>query len=368
MALAIFSSVTGCFLLPRLKHVAGASPCLRGRALQRGRVARRPFRLVAVCAASEGAESSRDAPFALIVPGFLGDASDFQELALDMTKAGYRAEVVPISWWHWLPCVGGRSMRPILERIDHAVNRVLANGCNIKSVQEPAYTPLDFITDFTSNPGGFLKVGGSADPAEYPEVQPSGADFTAESRERWSTAAKDGSGGARIALVAHSAAGWISRLYLSSVSYSGRTYDGASKLHSLVCLGSPHFPAESIAFSALKYLEQRGGSGVPASVRCLCVGSSGTTAREASDMTRGAYKMCGAEPDEATADGDGMTPLFSALAWDGAEKLKLEGVTHAPAYPAFGPSAELSKRRSEGQPWYGSANILEEWLPWLRQR
>merc|ERR1712008_531877 len=129
-------------------------------------------------------------------------------------------------------------------------------------------------------------------------------------------------------------------------------YNGNCKVHSLVCLGSPHFPAKSLAFDALRYLEkQDGGSLPPQTVRCLCVGSSGTPLAGASDMTRGAYEMCGADPDNGGIQG--------------ADQLVVEDVSHAPEYPAWGPSAELAMRRQNGQPWYGSRGILERWLPWL---
>lgn len=285
---------------------------------------------------------------------------------MDMTAAGYPATVVPIEWWHWIPCVGGRSMRPILERIDHAVDSLLAFGLTNKRLPSPAYNLLDLFADFMSNPGGVMKVGGSADPGEYADVQPCGADFTVDARKRLRKAALEGAGvGARIALVGHSAAGWISRIFLSNTSYSGRAYHGAEKVHSLVCLGSPHYPAKSIAFDALRYLEQQGSALPPESVRCLCVGSSGTPLGSASGMTRGAYEMCGADMADDSVEGDGMTPLFSALAFEGADKLAVEGATHAPEYPALGPSAELARRRREGQPWYGSPGVREQWLAWL---
>lgn len=35
-------------------------------------------------------------------------------------------------------------------------------------------------------------------------------------------------------------------------------------------------------------------------------------------MTRGAYEFCGADPDD-DVDGDGMTPLFSAIAFEAAD-------------------------------------------------
>ena len=58
---------------------------------------------------------------AVIVPGFLSGAGDFAALAKCLTAQGIPTVVVPMPVWHWLPCLGGRSMRPILERIDHTV-------------------------------------------------------------------------------------------------------------------------------------------------------------------------------------------------------------------------------------------------------
>lgn len=304
---------------------------------------------------------SKDQPLALVVPGFLGDCGDFEELAEEMRQAGYKAVVAPISWWHWIPCIGGRSMRPILERIDHAVNQAFALEDGVTSVPTPAYNVADFLTDLFNNPGGFLKVGGTDDPAEYPPFEPCGADFVSTSRSQWPA-----TDGRRLALVAHSAAGWISRLYLSNVPYGGRAFDGAEKVHSVVCLGSPHFIANNTVYKALTYLESRAERTLPENVRFLCVGSSGTKAGLASDMTRGAYAFCGAAPDDESVDGDGMTPLFSALAFEPAEKLELDGVTHAPEYPAFGPSSTLAEERASGKPWYGSPEILRKWLPWLQ--
>ncbi|EOD35369.1 hypothetical protein EMIHUDRAFT_63084, partial [Emiliania huxleyi CCMP1516] len=88
---------------------------------------------------------------AVVVPGFLSGASDFREMADSLSARGIRTAVVPMAAWHWLPCLGGRSMRPILERIDH--------------------TPR----------------------GHFPEA---------------------GAARGRVALIGHSAGGWISRVYL----------------------------------------------------------------------------------------------------------------------------------------------------------
>ena len=82
--------------------------------------------------------------FALILPGFLGSCGDFESLAEEMRASGYPAAVCPIEWWHWIPCVGGRSMRPILDRIDHALDQL--DGMP-RTVKAPEYSLLDFFQD-----------------------------------------------------------------------------------------------------------------------------------------------------------------------------------------------------------------------------
>lgn len=313
-------------------------------------------------AQGDQSELSGDAQVAVIVPGLLYGADSYGPLCQEIAARGYRAVVVPMEWWHWIPCLGGRCMRPVLERIDFAVDYVLAYGASAP-VPMPSYNVWDFFSDFFSNPGGALKVGGSSDPDAYPSVEPAGEDFSAESRQRRLSKSAQ----ARVALVGHSAGGWISRIFLGGRGYAGRTYNGTNRVHSLVTLGSPHAPAPGVAFKALEWLE-RDGSSLPPSVRCLAVGSKGIVAGEAADFTRNAYRFCGAKADDDAADGDGVTPLFSAHALEGADLLTLEGLTHASEYPAFGPTAELSQRRSEGQPWYGSPTALEAWLTWLRDK
>lgn len=317
-----------------------------------------------------------DARVAVIVPGLLYGSDSMEQLAADMTSAGYPAVVAPLNWWHWLPCLGGRSMRPILERIDYAVDTALQRGGSAP-LPEPEYTFCDLMSDFLENPGGVAKVGGSSDPDEYPVVEPRGRDFGAQGR-----AMRGSSRGAagRVALVGHSAGGWIARIFLSRSAYGGHAYNGADRVHSLVTLGSPHAPASGVAYSSIRWLARQNESTVPIDeaaavggdsavhrrVRCLTVGSGGTLANF-SDFTRNAYRFCGADPRDDSTDGDGVTTLASAQALEGGTSLTLRGAAHAPSYPAIGPTARLAQRVSEGQPWYGSPEMLSRWLPWLME-
>jgi len=63
---------------------------------------------------------------AVIVPGFLTGKDEFIPLAQSLTNCGIPTVVVPMPNWHWLPCLGGRSMRPMLERIDFTVKHLAA--------------------------------------------------------------------------------------------------------------------------------------------------------------------------------------------------------------------------------------------------
>ena len=79
--------------------------------------------------------------------------------------------------------------------------------------------------------------------------------------------------------------------------------------------------------------------------------------------TRRHRRFCGLSKDEASvADGDGVTPLSSALDFAGAERLTLAGTTiHAAKLPSF-----LSPELAESDaPWYGDEARIDEWARFL---
>ena len=212
---------------------------------------------------------------AVIVPGFLNDAKDYAPLAKSLTERGIPTAVVPFPIWHWIPTIGGRSVRPILERIDHTVRHVCASGIagetstNLNDAVPPIeYTLDDLIDDFKTNPGGPAKVGGSLEPDEFPDdVVPSGT----------FPAAADAAG--KVALIGCSAGGYMARIYLSSRSYSGRAYKGSELVHSLVTLGTPNLSWEGapLPFINVGWANQEP---LPEGVRVLAVGATGTPAGE----------------------------------------------------------------------------------------
>ena len=294
---------------------------------------------------------------AVIVPGFLNDANDYAPLAKSLTERGIPAVVVPMPIWHWIPSIGGRSVRPICERIDHAVRHVSAMGTDAESSSKLSVPPIgytldDLIEDFKTNPGGPAKVGGSELPKEYPDdVTPRGT----------FPAAGDPAG--KVALIGCSAGGYMARIYLSSRSYAGRAYRGSELVHSLVTLGTPHLETSALPFINVKWANE---DELPEGVRVLAVGARGTSAEEA---FAGAYAFCDPSGNGGEGlDGDGVTTSDSALALPGAETVLLDGVTHYPwTTTPFSDllAPNLAEAFRGGMPWYGSWRTLDEWVPWL---
>lgn len=299
---------------------------------------------------------------AVVVPGFLTGASELRSLVDAMNARGLPTVAVPFPNWHWIPCLDGRSVRPILERIDHAVRHVAASGGDVDAVPDFSYSWADCVGDFLDNPGGVRAVGGSTEVDDFPVVEPRG---------RFPRPVGDAVG--RVAIVGHSAGGWIARAYLSDRDYGGRSYGGRRVVHSLVTLGSPHGNAPGPAFRSVEWVNREEG-GVPAGVRTLAVSGSGFPARSSGTFTRNSYSFCraGGGSCDDDDDGDGVTPIDSATAVDGAETLVLEGrVTHFPWSDVAGGeffAPDLARaHREEGTPWYGSDEALDQWVGWLSQ-
>ena len=142
---------------------------------------------------------------AVVVPGFLTGADEFGPLCQALTEKGIPTVAVPMPNWHWLPCLGGRSARPILERIDFTVQHLVANleadnnaVAAISKIPSYSYSLLDCWQDFRNNPGGALKVGGSSQVDDYPVVEPKG-DFPRPRNFR----SKNSQSKKKIALIGH---------------------------------------------------------------------------------------------------------------------------------------------------------------------
>ncbi len=250
-----------------------------------------------------------------------------------------------------------------MERIDFTVRHLTANGGDVNAVPDFEYNMIDCWKDFGDNPGGVMEVGGSAEVDEFPkDIEPRG---------KFVMPSKDEAKG-RIALVGHSAGGWISRVYLSHRDYGGKAYCGSELVHSLVTLGTPQGNAPGAAFRSIDWVNREE---IPKNVRALAVAGKGFKGDSSGTFTQNAYAFCcGKGSDGSMYDGDGVTPLESSLAMEGetCEKLVLDGtVGHFPWSDVFGGSfiaPELTKlHEQERTPWYGSDEALDQWVRWLKQ-
>ena len=319
---------------------------------------------------------------AVIVPGFLTGKDHFASLAKSLTDMGIPTVVVPMPNWHWLPCLGGRSMRPILERIDFTVRHLagvagdlqdydritgsvsgvrlqksLDNALLKKShsdvtlqkddpqilIPEFDYDAFDCCQDMFHNPG---------EPSRRQQVwTPKGSFPTAPEPM------------GKVALIGHSAGGWIARAYLSQRKYYGKSYAGQNLVHSLITLGSPHFTAPSPAFKGVEWVN---GEVMDSSsgVRALAVGGAGYKGDSSGELTRHSYAFCcPMRSDGSQYDGDGVTPTLSSLAMKKyaphADTMILDNVGH------FSWSDIVPWSHQEGRPWYGDEEIVEKWAGWL---
>jgi len=245
-----------------------------------------------------------------------------------------------------------------LERIDFTVKHLIANNGDITKVPNFDYNLLDLYHDVRTNPGGLMKVGGSDQVDDYPIVEPRGKFLLPPSDLLLPNK--------KIALIGHSAGGWISRAYLSKRKYGGKVYGGQEYVHSLVTLGTPNANGLGPAFSGIEWCNRE-----PATIRTLAVGGTGFKVDEWGALTLGAYGFCCPNgTDGSSYDGDGLTPIFSSLAIEGAETMTIDNCTHFPWSDVFGAqwvAPELTKDHKEGRPWYGSQEIVEKWADWIVQ-
>lgn len=180
-----------------------------------------------------------------------------------------------------------------------------------------------------------------------------------------------------VALVGHSAGGWIARIMLGDAVYDGSSWDRRPQVSLLMTLGTPHLSLEGYPFGRIQ--ERRSGEApdLPPDVR----GSSLRFVRHhypTAASQPGVALVCGAGksirgqrprgPIPVAADaggvahlsymansghgsdwGDGVCPLRTALL-PGAQAFVMEDVWHT---------------RGSGRLWYGSPTVIDYWSRYL---
>lgn len=173
-------------------------------------------------------------------------------------------------------------------------------------------------------------------------------------------AAAAAAGGGRVALVGHSAGGWIARIFLSrSAEYYGRVWRGADRIDTLVCLGTPQRSEEAVTRRNMMFVNDRCSGCAEPGVEYICVAGTGLTLPEARGVGAGwrfweagwfsrvSYRITDGGDDALV--GDGIVPT-SAAYLDGARNVELDGVWHSPKSPG---------------PWYGDARAVAYWARYL---
>ena len=157
-------------------------------------------------------------------------------------------------------------------------------------------------------------------------------------------------------LVAHSAGGWIARIYLGEKPYNihGDVTDleGVWQAHrqvaTLITLGTPHISQERWTKRNLDFVKDNYPGAFYPQVNYVCVAGKAVYGRRrlGSWLAYNSYKLtCGV----GNCWGDGITPV-SAAHLEGAENLTLEKVMHSPRSPGI---------------WYGSPEVREAWTKYL---
>ena len=294
---------------------------------------------------------------AVIVPGFMMGAAEFQPLADALTARGIPSVVVPFPSWHWLPVLGGRSVRPLLERVECTVRHLAAAEGDISKVPMDlfeSYSANDCWEDFQTTPGGALKVGGTSNPVEYPVVTPKGS-FPAAGGPK-----------SRVILIGHSAGGLVSRIFLSKRNYGGKVYGGCDLVHTIVTLGTPQGNAPGPAFKGVEWCNREH---LPETVRGLAVGGRGFRGDSSGGIVKENYAFCCCNSTTGIDyDGDGVVPIASMLAFPGADKMVFDDCHHYSWTDAFGGNLpDLSRMYRENPRWYGSDDVLDKWVDWIKK-
>ncbi|WP_414526982.1 esterase/lipase family protein [Nodularia chucula] len=158
----------------------------------------------------------------------------------------------------------------------------------------------------------------------------------------------------QVNLIAHSAGGWISRIYMGDQPYALTAQETSLcwKAHplvaSLITLGTPHISQERWTRRNLNFVNHNYPGAFYQSVNYVCVAGK-TIFGERKPGGWLAYNSYQQTCGQGNTWGDGITPIAAAHL-EGAENLIIPGVKHSPRSPGI---------------WYGSPEPLKSWVQYL---
>lgn len=160
----------------------------------------------------------------------------------------------------------------------------------------------------------------------------------------------------QVNLVAHSAGGWIARIYLGSVPYGGQVWGGRDQVATLISLGSPHTSQERWTKGNLDFVNDHYPGAFWPQVNYICMAGKvirgqrlGLGSLRENYLTWLAYNSYLLTAGQGDLWGDGITPIEAA---------HLQGATNITL-----PDCYHSGRG--GRRWYGTPEVVEEWAQYL---
>ena len=169
---------------------------------------------------------------------------------------------------------------------------------------------------------------------------------------------REGSNGAPVLIVGHSAGGFMGRLLTAPEPYPGRRFGAAAHVGAIVTLGTPHRLAngQGIGRRLNQVLASVAEASVPGSYWAPQIGYVSVASRAVVSDPRGdgrqrvadlLYRSVMGRAAVPGTEGDGLVPVAST-GLDGASEIVLESFVHGPA---------------AGRPWYGSNDAVDAWWP-----
>lgn len=207
----------------------------------------------------------------VILPGYLAGDVPYREMERTLESLGFPTVTVPLRRQDWIPTLGGRSMTPILQRLDQTVKQVMQKH-NVSQINLVGHSA-----------GGWIS---------------------------------------RIYL------GEKPYCIHPSDRAQSCLWQAYPHVHTLVTLGTPHLSQERWTLRNLNFVNDTYPGAFYQGVRYVCVAGKAVYGepRWNNWFTYNSYKLtCG----RSDCWGDGITPIVAAHLEE-AENLTLEGVVHSP--------------------------------------
>jgi pimeloyl-ACP methyl ester carboxylesterase len=204
----------------------------------------------------------------VILPGYFAAAQDYENLAQSLNQQGIPTVIVPLKQRDWYPTLGGRSVTPIIKKIDRTVQSILSKH------------QVERVNLVGHSAGGWI---------------------------------------ARI---------YLGEKIYNVHGETEAVWKAHTKVAKLVTLGTPHTSQERWTKKNLDFVQNNYPGAFYPHIEYICIAGKAIYGAKklGSWLAYQSYKLtCG----EGNCWGDGITPVKAAHL-EGARNLLVEGVRHSP--------------------------------------